>query len=81
MMRPVGYWKKHQKKDMEAVLQEFHEAGWRIEDPPTYYQVKCPCAGKHKRSVHLTPSNPNYAKDTRRWLYRQPCYQRGGRKR
>ena len=67
------YWKKHPRKDMEALLGEFHEADWRIYDPPTYYQVLCPC-GLHKRWIHLTPSDPNYAKNALRWLYRQPCY-------
>lgn len=69
----MGYWKRHQSKDIEKVLDEYHAAGWRIEDPPKYYTVKCPC-GDHQRTVHLTPSGPNYAKNLRAWLHRQPCY-------
>lgn len=67
------YWKRHPRKDLEPLLREFHDAGWRIEDPPTYYTVKCPC-GSHQRQIHLTPSGRNYAKSAQRWLYRQPCY-------
>jgi hypothetical protein len=25
-------------------------------------------------SIHLTPSNPNYAKDLRAWFHRQECW-------
>ncbi len=67
------YWKKHKDKDLEALLLEFHEAGWRIEDPPVYYQVKCPC-GLHYRWIHLTPSGARYITNVQKWLYRQPCY-------
>ena len=34
--RSGRYWKKHQKKEIEELLWVFHEAGWRIEDPPKY---------------------------------------------
>ena len=61
-----------QRKDLEQLLREFHHAGWRIENPPTYYRVKCPC-GQHKRMIHLTPSNPRYAANVRAWLNRQHC--------
>lgn len=70
----MGHWKKHGRKDLEAVLGEYHEAGWRIEDPPTYYRVLCPC-GSHMRWIHLTPSDPKYAMNALKWLYRQPCYE------
>lgn len=70
------YWKKHPRKELESLLGEFYEAGWRIEDPPTYYHVFCPC-GDHHRWIHLTPSDPKYAQNTLRWLYRQPCYGKG----
>lgn len=68
------YWQKHPKKDLEALLGEFHEAGWTIVDPrKKYYKVKCPC-GKHLKSIHISPSDPNYAKNAISWLYRQACY-------
>lgn len=69
----MGYWPTHQRKELEAVLGEFHEAGWTIEKRKKYYRVFCPC-GDHMRSIHLTPSNPNYSKNVLKWLYRQTCY-------
>lgn len=68
------YWKKHPIKDLETLLSEFDAAGWRILDPPKYYKVYCACPEQHKRTVHLTPSNPQYTLDTRKWLQRQSCY-------
>jgi hypothetical protein len=66
------YWKRHPKKELEALLGEFYEEGWTIQDPPTYYRVACPC-GDHMRWIHLTPSDPNYVKNALKWLRRQPC--------
>ncbi|RBP66452.1 hypothetical protein DFO66_103402 [Brevibacterium sanguinis] len=70
----MGYWKRHQKPDLEDVLQQFHDAGWSIEDPPKYYTVKCPC-GYHMRQIHLTPSNRHYANQALKWMNRQECMQ------
>lgn len=71
-----GYWRRHPKKELQALLMEFHEAGWRVLDPEKgggYYKVRCAC-GAHKTSVHLSPSNPNYKLDKQKWLRRQECY-------
>ena len=65
----VGNWKRHPRKDLEAVLQEFADHGWRIFDPPKYDKVLCPCRS-HYRWIHLTPSNPNYGKQAVRWASR-----------
>jgi hypothetical protein len=70
----MGYWRRHPRKDLEAVLVAFHEARWRVEASDRYYRVKCPC-GKHQRSIHLTPSNPNYGSEALRWMRRQSCNQ------
>jgi hypothetical protein len=65
----LGCWRKHPRKDGEDALGEIARLGWRIENPPTYYTIKCPC-GNHQRQVHLTPSNPNYWKQTVRYVKR-----------
>ena len=70
----MGYWRKHPKKDLEDVLEEFARHGWRIENPPRYYTVKCPCPDRHMRQIHLTPSNPRYANNALAWLRSLPCY-------
>lgn len=75
----MGYWQKHSKPDLEDLLTAFHEAGWEIIDPRRkYYKVRCPC-GAHQRTVHLSPSNPRYAKDSLAFLKRQTCYPEGGK--
>ncbi|AGW40970.1 DNA topoisomerase IV subunit B [Leifsonia xyli subsp. cynodontis DSM 46306] len=68
------YWRKHPKKELEALLGEFHEAGWRIQDPPKYYRLYCPCSAEHKTFVHLTPSGGYYANHKLQWLYNLDCY-------
>ena len=34
-------WKRHQRKDLQAVLEIFAAHGWRIEHPPRYYRLRC----------------------------------------
>jgi hypothetical protein len=69
-----GYWQRHPKKELQALLILFHEQGWRIIDPPKYYKAYCACSQKHKTTVHLSPSGANYITDKEHWLARQPCY-------
>lgn len=69
----MGYWVKA-RKDVEALLEEYHRARWRIKNPPKYYSVLCPC-GLHQRQIHRTPSDPNYCKNALAWGQRQPCWE------
>lgn len=71
-------WKRHPNKELEIVLVKFHEWGWSVTKAKTYYSVKCPCPKKHKKWIHLTPSNSNYAKDTLAWGARQCKEPEGG---
>lgn len=72
-----GYWAKHPKPELQALLMRFHEAGWRIVDPTSkYYKAMCGC-GDHKTTIHCSPSDPNYALNKTKWLQRQPCYKEG----
>lgn len=71
-------WRKAANKDVEALLQEFADAGWTVTDSAKYYRVKCPC-GAHQRWIHLTPSGGNYTRNASKWLYRQPCMRVSGR--
>lgn len=68
----MGYWKRHQKKDLERVLTVLHEHGYRIKDPPRYYTVLCPC-GEHQRQVHLTP-DPYHGNHVLQWAKQLPCW-------
>lgn len=66
-------WRRHKDDAVQRILEQFDELGWTITDQSTYYKAFCPCPSKHKRWVHLTPSDPNYAKNLAAWLRRQPC--------
>ncbi len=64
----------NQREDVFRVVDELH---WIAADKPGkngYLKLKCPC-GKHMKWLHKTPSNPNYYRDTIKWLRRQ-CDQR-----
>lgn len=65
---------RHPKKDLEKILQLAEAHGWRCSRGKGYYRCLCPC-GKHKRTVVLTPSDPNYAKNVVGWFKRQPCWE------
>lgn len=65
------------EQDTRELIREFERAGWKVVYRKNGYpRVLCPC-GKHQRSIHKTPSNPNYGKDALQWLRRQSCYQEG----
>jgi hypothetical protein len=65
---------KHKVKELEALLQQAEAHRWRVDHQKVYFRIRCPC-GKHKRWVHLSPSDPNYGKNLRMWLRRQPCWE------
>jgi hypothetical protein len=65
---------RHPVKELEAVLREAEDKSWRVTKGKKYFKMKCPCAGKHMRTVHLSPSDPNYERNLRAWLGRQPCW-------
>jgi hypothetical protein len=57
---------KHQNKELERVLREAEEKGWRVEKRPNrYFKMKCPCDQQHMKAVKLSPSNPYYEKQLR----------------
>lgn len=68
----MGYWPRHPRKDLEALLAECDSRGWRIEKRRKYYQVYCPC-GDHKTTVHITPSDVRYLKNKQMLIRRAPC--------
>lgn len=66
---------RHPRKDLEALLREAEGNGWRV-TKGKYYIMWCPCALKHKRTVHLTPSDPGYVRNLLGWLRRETCWHR-----
>lgn len=73
MISRDGPWPKHPDKDIQALLVELHEAGWRVEKGKGYYMVKCGCALKHKKTIHLTPSDPYYLNKQRQYFRNHTC--------
>ena len=65
--------RKHPDKDLEKVLKDAEAQGWRIKDK-NYFKMYCPCPGKHLKSVHLTPSDPNYLRNLLKKLLRDTCW-------
>jgi hypothetical protein len=66
---------RHPVKELEAVLRDAESRRWRVTKTKTgYFKLWCPCSGRHMKTVHLTPSDPNYERNVRKWLGRQPCW-------
>ena len=64
---------RHPKPELERLCRDVEKAGWRITRGKRYFKAYCAC-GKHKRTIHLSPSDPNYEKHARSWFRRQPCW-------
>jgi hypothetical protein len=66
---------RHPRKELEGLLRDAEEQGWRVVKDRLYFKLKCPCAAKHFTTVHLTPSNPRYQLNKRKWLVRRTCWE------
>jgi hypothetical protein len=64
---------KHPIKELEAVLKAAEAQGWDVAKN-VYYKMKCPCPGKHLKTVHNTPSDPNYLRNLIGQLKRTTCW-------
>lgn len=63
----------HPKKEFEAFLKDAEAQEWEVSKGKKYYKMKCPC-GTHMKTIHLTPSDPNYLRNARGWLRRETCW-------
>ncbi len=68
---------RHPIKELEAVLEDAEDQGWRVWRGKRYYMMRCPC-GIHQKTVHLSPSDPNYTRNLTGWLKRAGCWEEGG---
>jgi hypothetical protein len=65
---------RHPDKDIEKFLQLAERRhGWKFSKGKKYFQGKCPC-GKHLKTVHLSPSDPNYLKNLKHKLAGLDCW-------
>jgi hypothetical protein len=69
---------KHPIKELEAILKAAEERGWRVKKGKGYYKMLCPCPRKHLKTVHLSPSDPNYERNLIGWLRRLACWKKAG---
>lgn len=65
---------RHQRGDLEDVLRAAERQGWTVERGK-YFKLKCPCADKHMKTIHLTPSDPSYTRNTLAHLRRATCWE------
>lgn len=65
---------KHPKKELREVTDSADAQGWTVTRSKGYFMIKCPCSEKHKRTVKLSPSNPNYKRELLGWLGRYTCW-------
>lgn len=64
---------RHPEKDLEATLREAERKGWKVTKGKKYYRMRCAC-GIHQRTVHVSPSDPNYRRSLVGWLNRTGCW-------
>ena len=65
---------RHQKPELEKILRAAEVQEWRVVKAKKF-KMYCPCSRQHMKTVVLTPSNPNYAKELRRYLARETCWE------
>jgi hypothetical protein len=63
-------------KDIKDVVDEISRHGWTEVAGKNYRKFRCPC-GRHMKTIHKSPSNPNYFKNLMAWFRRQECWQEG----
>lgn len=59
----------------DEVLTEGERQGWRVERGRRYFKLLCPCPELHLKTVHLTPSDPNYVRNLVGQLRRATCWE------
>ena len=66
---------RHQRPELEAVLDQAEKKGWRVEKGKKYYKMYCPCDRKCMKTVKLTPSDPRYHINLVGQLKRATCWE------
>jgi hypothetical protein len=66
---------RHTDKDLERVLRSAERQGWRVTRRPNgYFKMYCPCDDLHMKTVHHSPSDPNYLRNLLGELHRKTCW-------
>ena len=65
---------KHRHPDGETILRSLESQGWTLTGGgKQHFRAKCPC-GQHMKSIHTTPSDPNYYRKLRTRLKNHTCW-------
>lgn len=65
------------QKELREIRKEAERRGWRVTKGKRYWKMYCPCRQKHKKTMALTPSDPNYVKNLLGQLNRATCWKEG----
>jgi len=65
---------RHPKKELEEVLTRAEERSWRVTKGKKYFKLWCPKPCRHRKTVHLTPSDPNYKRNLVKFLENRTCW-------
>lgn len=65
---------RHPRKEIEAVLSVAEAQRWTVIKARKYFKMRCPCADKHAKTVHLSPSDPKYLQNLVGQLKRATCW-------
>lgn len=67
---------RHKVKELEYVLKEAEDKGWRVERASRYWKMYCPNECKCFKTVKCTPSDPNYRINLLGQLKRATCWRK-----
>lgn len=67
---------RHPVKELETLLREAEQKGWRVTKGKLYFKLWCPNLCKCRKTVHLTPSGARYETNLRHKLSSSTCWDR-----
>lgn len=67
---------RHTVKELETVLKDAEEKGWRVERHKRYWKLYCPNGCKCFKTVKCTPSDPKYLMNLLGQLRRGTCWRK-----
>lgn len=66
---------RHPDKELELILKEAEDKGWRVGRGNKYYKMYCPCADQHTKTVKITPRS-GYLRNLLGQLRRATCWEK-----
>jgi hypothetical protein len=62
------------KERLKKIRREAGNQGWRVERGKNYYKMWCPNPCRCFKTMHLSPSDPNYPRNLLGQLGRATCW-------